>query len=468
MTNGNGHHEESSQVGILQGPEVLAPNSIEAEEAFLGSILISPDTLLDALQFVSAGDFFAVRNAWIFEALCAVHERNEDIDNLTVSAELRNQRRLEEIGGLRQLVRLVNNTPTHIHAETYARLIAKAAFRRRMIQAATDIANSSMKDNVTLDTLLANIWSIMDTATDNRGGGDGLLSFSEAASTAMDEWLAFADDPAEIRGYRTGLKPLDYMAGGFMSGRVFSLIMPTSGGKSTFTRQALASFIEQSPGLLVPTEMSAPAMMHGVVTQQLGLDALDIQRGSSDPRIMEKYAELMNKRAFVLQSARPAYSDVEVAARKLRRKFGGEPLWMIVDSGSNLDVPKANIFERTAKVSNTLAKIAIDYNFFVLVTWQINRASYSQDSTGITSGRGGGEIENDSDYVFTIDRPWYKYKAGVTSTVPEGYREYEDEREPCTFKCLKSRHNPIAGRLFDAWWKPGKGVFPQERDERGD
>lgn len=467
MTNGtydNGHHSE--QVGVLTGPpEKLAPHSAEAEEALLGSILINPDSLLDALQFVSAADFFVVRNAWIFEALCAVHERNEDLDNLTVMEELRNRNQLEQVGGLSALMSLVNNTPTHIHAETYARVIAKAAFRRRMIIAATDIAQSAFQDNIKVDDLIANIWSIMDTATDNRGGGAGLLSFSEAANSAMDEWLAWADDPGEVRGYRTGLKPLDYMVGGFLPGRVMGLIMPTSGGKSTVTRQMFKSLIEQSPGLLVPTEMSANAMLHGIVTQQLGLDALDIQRGNSDPRIMNKYAELMNKRAYILQSARPAYSEIETMARKLRRKFGNEPLWMIVDSGSNVDVPKANIFERTSKVSNTLAKIAIDYNYFVIVTWQTNRASYSQESAGITSGRGGGEIEHDSDYLFTVERPWYKYKAGLVSQQPEGYKEYPDNREPCHFICRKSRHNPIMGRQFDAWWVPGKGVFPQATDE---
>lgn len=439
----------------------LPPHSIEAEEAVLGSVLIDQDCFLDVVNRVKAEDFFLSRHRDVFEAMCAIAERNEDIDNLTVIQEMVERETLSDAGGPGYITQLINNTPSHTHALSYASLIAKAAVRRRMLTALGEAAMIAYRDNATLNDIVDKVWTILDDAAEHRGGA-GLQTFYEAGDEALDEWLTWTANPADIRGFRTGIKPLDYMVGGFLPERVCSLIMPTSGGKSTVTRQILISLIEQGPGLLCPTEMSGKAMMHGLVSQALNLDSLSLQRGMSGDAIGQKYAELMGKNGFMLNAARPTIANIETMARKLRRRFGTRPLWMIVDSGSNVDVPTAkNIFDKTSKVSNTLAQIAVDYNFWIFVTWQMNRQSYGNTGAGINAGRGGGDIENDSDYVFTIDREEYKYKAGL-STPPAGWQPQSDGKEKCTVRCLKSRHNPIAGRAFDAWFTPGRGIVPMD------
>src|SRR5689334_7255119 len=111
--------EQSSQ------PMVLAPNSTEAEEAVLGSLLINPDCYLD-LTFLSANDFFIVRNGWIFGAIQALYNRGEAIDNLTVIEELERAGNLEQVGGSAYITRLINNTPTHVNAETYGHQVERA------------------------------------------------------------------------------------------------------------------------------------------------------------------------------------------------------------------------------------------------------------------------------------------------------------------------------------------------------
>src|SRR5580765_4730432 len=102
-------------------PGRVAPSSPEAEEAVLGSILINPETLLEVAAFLQAGDFFIVRNGWIFDAMLSLHERGESIDELTLNRELRARDQLDTIGGAAYLTSLSNNTPTFAHAETYAR-----------------------------------------------------------------------------------------------------------------------------------------------------------------------------------------------------------------------------------------------------------------------------------------------------------------------------------------------------------
>jgi len=80
-------------------PDRMAPHSVEAEEAVLGSILINPEALFEVASFLQADDFFIVRNAWVWEAIIRIHQRNEEIDYVTLIEELRQQERLDEIGG---------------------------------------------------------------------------------------------------------------------------------------------------------------------------------------------------------------------------------------------------------------------------------------------------------------------------------------------------------------------------------
>src|SRR5476649_2798073 len=103
-------------------PDKIAPHSSEAEEAVLGSILINPDSMLEVASFLQASDFFILRNGWIWESVCAVHERGEAIDNLTVIQELPNRNQTLIICHSAHTTPIITKTPHFIHAEANARI----------------------------------------------------------------------------------------------------------------------------------------------------------------------------------------------------------------------------------------------------------------------------------------------------------------------------------------------------------
>ena len=109
--------------------ERLAPHSVEAEEAVLGAIMLNQDRLID-LNFLTPEHFYILRHIWIWQAMQAINNRGEAIDNLTLMEELRNQGHLDEVGGGAYISHLINNTPTSLHAEVYARIVERAAERR--------------------------------------------------------------------------------------------------------------------------------------------------------------------------------------------------------------------------------------------------------------------------------------------------------------------------------------------------
>ena len=79
----------------MAAPDKLIPQNIEAEEAILGALLIDPEALFRVAPFLKADDYYIQKNAWIYEAILALHERREPVDFVTLCDELERKEQLE-------------------------------------------------------------------------------------------------------------------------------------------------------------------------------------------------------------------------------------------------------------------------------------------------------------------------------------------------------------------------------------
>jgi KaiC/GvpD/RAD55 family RecA-like ATPase len=118
----------------------LPPNSIEAEEAVLGSILIDPTALERCRRILAPIDFYIVKNQRVFEAMLSLVGRQAPIDFVTLTRELEARGQLDELGGPAYISHLVNAVPTAIHAEGYAKIVKRAAVRRVMLHIHSEAA----------------------------------------------------------------------------------------------------------------------------------------------------------------------------------------------------------------------------------------------------------------------------------------------------------------------------------------
>lgn len=123
--------------------ERALPNAVEAEEALLGSILIDSSAML-AAKDLRPEDFYRDAHAVIFATMRQLQEDGLGVDVVTVQTRLERTGQLERAGGISRLVEMVNATPTSVHARHYAELVQKAAYGRRVIQVAGDLAAVGM------------------------------------------------------------------------------------------------------------------------------------------------------------------------------------------------------------------------------------------------------------------------------------------------------------------------------------
>src|SRR5690606_30327840 len=134
--------------------QALAPHSVEAEEAVLGSVLVNPGWMVELASIVRPEDFFIVRHRWVWDAMATLHERREPIDYLTVTHELESMGRLADIGGAAWLLGLVNKTPSSLNADGYAAIVERHAVRRRLLRSEEHTSELQSRENLVCRLLL--------------------------------------------------------------------------------------------------------------------------------------------------------------------------------------------------------------------------------------------------------------------------------------------------------------------------
>ena len=118
----------------------LPPHDIAAEEAVIAALLLDEDAYPRVLPIVQAADFFREQNGWIYEACLALSDRGETVTIPTVAHELDREGRLDAAGGEPYLAEIAGKYFTAVGVEAHARIVARDSLYRRLIAAASQIA----------------------------------------------------------------------------------------------------------------------------------------------------------------------------------------------------------------------------------------------------------------------------------------------------------------------------------------
>jgi len=128
----------------MSDPEL--PNNAEAERAFLGSVLLAPEIFNDFSSFIKPEDFYLRRHRHIWEVMRNLIEEGMHIDYLTLIDGLNSKGWLEEVGADAYLIQMIQDTPTALHAESYARIIKDKANKRRIAELSMKVVQNAYSE----------------------------------------------------------------------------------------------------------------------------------------------------------------------------------------------------------------------------------------------------------------------------------------------------------------------------------
>jgi len=397
------------------------PHSREAEEATIGAVLINPDCYFD-LSFLPADDFYIQRNKWIWEAYFSLSEKRIPIDLLTVSNELENNGKIDDVGGSSYLTSLINQVPSSLNAESYAKIVQGHATRRRYIFAANKIATKAYDENSTVDELinLANHEVVLADGVQEES------NFKKALSTIYDETQENADKLEKgikiDAGLTTGFLDLDRILMGIEDEESVIVAARPGQGKTTFLLN-IASHAALKLGkriAIFSQEMSAKQIVRRLIAQDAEIDSQRIKTGALNKNEWSLFTNAIEK----LEASDIYLSDSSnLTPAKLRSKClqlqrqGGLDL-VIIDY---LQLMSAGIKTDTRNnevgyISRQITLLAHELGKPILTASQLSRANEQRaDKRPILSDlRDSGNIEQDANVVIFLHRPDELDKANMT------------------------------------------------------
>lgn len=393
--------------------ERIPPHDLDAEEAVLGSLLIDSEAIYKIRDLLKPEDFFRDKNQWVFEASCSLYERNEPINQITVSHELGRQDKLEALGGSAYLTNLVLNVPTSVHAEYYARIVQRLSLMRRLIETSRKIADIGYQAPPDSDDALDRAEGLLfQLRHGSRAGAfvhirDVLDAYFEesslAAETLEEGTLAHID---------TGFTLLDKKLGGLhRSNMIILAARPSMGKTSLAVNIARNAAVKQHARVaLFSLEMSKLELGYRFISAESDITSQALRQNKltdmQKDRVMAAIETLADAPIYIDDSAFLRDTDMKSKARRLNNEHGVDLI--IIDYIQLMRSTRRaeNRVQEMTYISQSLKDLARDIDVPVLALSQLSRAVEQRESHRpmLSDLRESGSIEQDADVVLFIYR----------------------------------------------------------------
>ena len=366
----------------------------------------------DVAQFLSADDFYIHRHRWIWDAFTGLHERRIPIDLLTVSEELDRMNQLQEIGGPAYLTSMVNQVPSSLNAESYGRIVEAHAIRRRMIQAANQIASQAYDESSLVDTVMDEAEKAIFNVSERRLKHD-VRPIREVLSDYYDRVDDLARRPEEFFGVPTGFHDLDKMLNGLNPSDLLIIAGRPGQGKTGFLLSVAktAALVHKKHVAIFSLEMSNEQVVQRLIAQETGIDSQRLRSGklSDDEWPLFTHAIEVFGDTHIYMDDTPAITPLQIRTkcRRLHMEFGLDLI--IVDYLQLMagDQHTDNRVQEVSYISRNLKVLARELNVPVLTAAELSRAveQRSDKRPMLSDLRESGSLEQDADIVMFIYRP---------------------------------------------------------------
>ena len=393
------------------------PKSIEAEQAFLGSLIMDATAWEKVTDKIDINDFYDANNKVIFRELLNLALSNQSIDILVLEEALKTKSVLDKIGGVEYLKDLVKKLPTSAHIETYAGIIKEKSLMRKLISSSTNIieqVHQSEEGNVKdiLDKAETEIFGITTDTKIN----DGLVKIGPIVNQLIDV-IYDKKNNNKIDYLLTGFKKVDERLGGLQKSDLIVIAGRPSMGKTAFSMNIAQDIVfKQNKKVgFFSLEMSAQQIATRMLSSLSGVSQQKIRTGdyessTSDTKAVTSAIEMMQECDFFVDET-PSITpmDLRGKARRMKREHGVDMI--IVDYLQLMGVTRTRNFDQNrvneiSEITRSLKALAKELDIPVVALSQLNRRVEERNDKRpfLSDLRESGSIEQDADIVIFLYR----------------------------------------------------------------
>jgi len=378
--------------------------SKEAEEALIGALLIDPGALL--MLDLNANDVYIQRHRWVLEAMQSLASRRVNPDIVTLCDELDRRGQLQECGGVVYLVGLISSTPTSLGLENYAGIVSDYARRRRILQAANDLAKEAYAAGA------PDVSNIIETLAGAVGGDRGAEHWSGAIDRLYQQVEERSKNPQDIWGIETGYLDFDRITGGLQPGEVLYIGGEPGIGKSILAAGMGVGMAKRGhPGAIYSLEMRDLQVTRRAVSAIAEVDTRHLKSGRLNPDEWSAFIAAADTahRYPIYLSDDTSLNTGKLRADLARLKMLYHIEWFVLDYLFLVEEPSGgkrelDDNERTSTISRRVKAIVQDLGIAGITVNSVTKEGMGDDAPNQKRLRGSGQMIHDADLVGFLTR----------------------------------------------------------------
>jgi len=393
--------------------ERVPPQSMEAEVAVLGALLLDNEAIGKCVELLDESCFYRTAHRKIFQAAVDLYERNQPVDVVTLSDELSRRGELEEIGGSYYLTELTQHVPSAANVEYHAKIVLEKALRRKLITVASEISTDGFEGR-------EDVFEILDRAEQRifalseRRLRRGFRPIEPILHETFETIESFHQRKGAVTGVPTGFEKLDELTSGFQKSEFIVVAGRPSMGKTAFclTVARNAAVDHGTPVGIFSLEMAAYQLAMRLLCSEARVDSHKVRTGRLPTNEWQKLSLSVGQlaKAPIYIDDSPAMSILEIRAKARRLKAEHNIGLLIIDYLQLVQGPR-NAESRQheiSMISQSLKALAKELDIPVVALSQLSRAVEARGGERrpiLSDLRESGAIEQDSDMVLFIYRP---------------------------------------------------------------
>jgi replicative DNA helicase len=391
----------------------IPPHNIDAEQSVLGSMILDKEAIIYAAEMISGNDFYKDAHREIFDAILALYNKDEPVDLITLSEELKQRQLLDAIGGLTYLTSLSSAVPTTTNVKYYAKIVEEKSLLRKLIRASSEIIEKGYEAedvNAILDMAEQSIFNICQ-----KNSKEGFLPIKEVLLDSFNKIEELYQNKGGITGITTGFKDIDRKTSGLQRSDLILIAARPSMGKTAFSLNIAqnAAIKEDISVAIFSLEMSKEQLVQRMLSAESHIEIQKIRTGNLNedewPRLAKAMGPLAQSKIFIDDTPGISVMEIKGKCRRLKVDHGLDLILIDYLQLMSGEGKSENRQQEISNISRALKGLAREMDCPVVALSQLSRAPEVRgDHRPILSDlRESGAIEQDADVVMFLYRDEY-------------------------------------------------------------
>jgi replicative DNA helicase len=395
----------------------VPPHSVDAEQAVLGGLMLSPEAWDKVADRLNEDDFYRKDHRVIFRAITELSNKGMPCDAVTLGEWFESQGLADIVGGTAYILQLANTTPSAANIIAYCDIVREKSVLRQLIDAGTEIVSDGFapEGRSTQEILEGAEQRVFRIAEAGARGRQGFVPMRTAVKDAFAILHHRFENRGTVTGMPTGFTDLDEMTAGLQPSDLIIVAARPAMGKTAFSLNMAeyAAMKTKRAVAVFSMEMSASQLAFRLISSVGRINQQHLRNGDIQeeewPRVTSAITLLSEAKIFIDDT--PALSPGELRARCRRLKREHDLGLIVIDYLQLMQVPgnKENRATEISEISRSLKALAKELNVPVIALSQLNRSlEQRQDKRPVMADlRESGAIEQDADVIMFIYRDDY-------------------------------------------------------------